>query len=404
LNALLAHPGTQHSFRLARELDRQGCLGWFYTGTAVRLTKRETAISHLLPAQVRKWRTTRGLPADFSAALERRPFRELSAWWKLRRGCEEQAVMQARNDAFQRSISDRALGAADVVVGIDTAGAILAQRCRSLGRPFVLDQSIGHPDAKQAMHDEMRRRFPDWNEGFEQRLPDVRAKEIQEQGDAIRIIAASSFSKATLVQHGVLEEKITVIPYGVDSDRFADTDRSSRDRPFRFAFVGLVTARKGVPLLIEAWKTLGREDAELWLIGPVSEAARRAIPSLPGLVVKGAVEQSEVANLLQQADVFVFPSFFEGFGLVILEAMACGLPVITTTTTAGPDILTEGENGWLTTPGQIDELIDRMRWCCDHKDELEKMGKRARAAAEKFTWETYGERWMKVLRKVTSNS
>jgi glycosyltransferase involved in cell wall biosynthesis len=357
-----------------------------------------------LPGRLLKWREARTLPVEFSATVEVRPMLELSAWWQLRCGRDEQKVMQQRNDAFQRSIPDAVLKAADAVIGFDTAGAILAEKCRVLGRPFVLDQSIGHPDAKQFMHDEMRLRFPDWNEGFEQRLPEVRAKEIQEQGDAIRIVAASSFSKETLVQRGVPAEKITVIPYGVDSDRFADTDRSSCDRPFRFAFVGLVTARKGVPLLIEAWKTLGRENAELWLIGPVSKSAQRAIPSLRGLVVKGAVGQDEIPGLLQQTDVFVFPSFFEGFGLVILEAMACGLPVITTTATAGPDLLTEGVNGWLTRPGEIDQLVDRLRWCCDHRDVVRNMRKAARATAEKFTWEAYGERWIEVLREVTSNS
>ena len=173
--------------------------------------------------------------------------------------------------------------------------------------------------------------------------------------------------------------------------------RPADGRPFRFAFVGLVTARKGIPLLIEAWKKLERAEAEIWLIGPVSEAARRAIPQLKGLVIKGPVGQEDVPGLLQQCDVFVFPSFFEGFGLVILEAMACGLPVITTTATAGPDILTEGENGWLTNPGAVDELVERLRWCCDHRDEVRQMGKKARATAEKFTWAAYGDRWVRIL-------
>ena len=397
---LLAHPGTQHSFRLARELDRRKCLDSFYTGLAIRLTNR---MRHLLPTPTRKWFAARTLPDNFSAGLRRKPLLELLALWQLRRGLDEQEVLQRRNDAFQNGISDDALKSADAIIGFDTASAILADRCRNLCRPFVLDQSIGHPDTKQAMHNKVRRLFPEWGEGFEQRRLDVREKEIREQSAATRIVAASSFTKETLVRNGVAEDKIEIIPYGVDP-RFAGVNRNPEGRPFRFAFVGFVTARKGIPVLVEAWKKLGNVDAEMWLIGPVSAAAKRAIPALKGLIVKGPVTPDDVSNLLQQCDAFAFPSFFEGFGLVILEAMASGMPVITTTATAGPDLISEGEDGWILRPGDVDSLTGRMRWCCNHRDDVRRMGQKARAKAEKFSWDNYGERWVEILRKVTSRS
>ncbi len=399
MKVLLAHPGTQHSFHLARELDRQGSLAAFYTGIAFRPDGVIARLGRALSTPHRKGIGNRILPDGFSAAIQRRPIGELRALWQLRRGMDEQTVLHRRNESFQRSISDEAIAETNAVIGVDTAGWILADRCRNLGRPFLLDQSIGHPDAKQAMHNEMRSAFPEWTEDSEQRRLEVRDAEIKEQTDATAIVTASSFAKQTLVENGVPAEKIHVIPYGVDTARFS-LNRSTVPRPFRFVFVGLLTARKGIPLLLQTWSRLAASGAELWLIGPASDTARTLIPRLNGLRQFGSVSQPEVSRLLSECDIFVFPSFFEGFGLVLLEAMACGLPVITTTATAGPDIVKEGEDGWVIHPGDLDGLVNAMQRCLDHRDRVSKMGLSARKTAERFTWGAYGDRWVETLRNV----
>jgi starch synthase len=325
---------------------------------------------------------------------------ELLAQWRLRRGVDEQEVMHCRNEDFQRSIPDSAFQKPDVVIGVDTASWILAERCREIGQSFVLDQSTVHPDAKQAMHHTVRTRFPEWSStGFEMRLPMVRQAEIREQHNATLIVCGSSFSKQTLIDHAVPAEKIRIIPYGVDSERFKRSVHQP-PRPFRFVFVGIVTARKGVPILIEAWKQLSPKNAELWFVGATSSDARRLIPELAGLRLLGPVPQMDVPTFLQQCDVFVFPSFFEGFGLVILEAMACGLPVITTTATAGPDIISHDQDGWIIEPGDLDGLVRTMRSCLENRNRVAEMGRKARATAEKFSWDTYGDRWVTILQDV----
>jgi len=249
----------------------------------------------------------------------------------------------------------------------------------------------------------MRQRFPDWKEGFETRLPYVRDAELQEQALATRIVTACSFTRATLMESGVARENIAVIPYGVDTTRFQARDESNRGT-FRFVFAGLITARKGVPLLIEAWKRLSAMGAELWLIGPASPVARRLIPSLPGLRYLGAVPQADMPRLLNQCDAFVFPSFFEGFGLVLLEAMACGLPVISTNSTAAPDIVTENSDGWIIEPGNLDALISRMTWCLENPHEARAMRSSARQTAQGFSWSRYGESWAQAVEQLCKAS
>ena len=399
VRALLAHPGTQHAFHLARELDRRNFLSFFFTSISFRSGGLIEKISVYASDSIRKRVVARALPGTFSAQLKTRPRLEAAAQWRLFRGSNEQEVLQRRNDAFQRSIPDRALQKANIVIGVDTASAILAERCKSLDRPFVLDQSIGHPDAKQAMHDRMQGLFPQWTEGFEKRRPEVRAAEIKEQTLATAIVTATSFAKRTMVENGVAADKIQVIPYGVDAQRFS-VRKSDENQPFRFAFAGLLTARKGIPILLEAWEQFASSGAELWLIGPASQSALTLLPQLRGIRRVGAVSQEEMVRLLNQCDVFVFPSFFEGFGLVILEAMACGLPVITTTATAGPDVITQGEDGWILEPGDRDGLLRAMEFCLENRKSVSDMGAKARETAERFSWKVYGDRWAELLEQV----
>jgi glycosyltransferase involved in cell wall biosynthesis len=307
--------------------------------------------------------------------------------------------MHQRNASFQVSIPDSKIRSASAVIGFDTAAWLLVERCSKRGVPLVLDQSIAHPDASIATYEAIGARFPEWSESVAPRDPAVRAAEQKEHNGATVIVAASSFSRRTLVEHGVCPEKIRINPYGVDCSRFLCRQRNG-SKPMRFVFVGAIGARKGVPLLVEAWKQLSGRGAELWLVGPATPATFSLMPELPGLTYKGAMPHDEVPGILQQCDVLVFPSYFEGFGLVLLEAMACGLPVITTTATAGPDIITPGENGWVIEPGNLMELTKVMTFCLENPTLVREMGAEARRTAERFTWTAYGDRWMQILTDV----
>jgi glycosyltransferase involved in cell wall biosynthesis len=77
--------------------------------------------------------------------------------------------------------------------------------------------------------------------------------------------------------------------------------------------------------------------------------------------------------------------------------MASGLPVITTTATAGPDIITQNKDGWIMGAGDLDALVETMRFCLENRDEARGVGITARATAERFSWEAYGDRWAEIL-------
>ena len=131
-------------------------------------------------------------------------------------------------------------------------------------------------------------------------------------------------------------------PYGVDLE-FWKAGLDCRGRgPLRFIYAGQMSLRKGIPLLLEAWEKADMRDAELELVG-LWQLAETRLKSLPrGVTHWGPCSPEALRARFCAADVFVFPSFFEGFGLVLLEAMACGLPAIASEATAGPDIYDGG--------------------------------------------------------------
>jgi glycosyltransferase involved in cell wall biosynthesis len=337
------------------------------------------------------------VPADKIRTI---PRLELLALLRQKFGTEAQIALHERNDNFQRAIPDDEIAQSDVVVGFDTSSSILADRALNAGLALILDQTIAHPRSKNRVYESIKKQFPDWADDLEVRAATVSAAEDAEHRKANRIVVASSFTKSTLVENGVPAEKILLNPYGVDLQRFSFSERPRSGRPFRFLFAGLVCARKGIPLLLQAWEALGRKDVELWIVGPVS-------PTAPGNWLDGAcagffgkLSNAELAGVMAESDVFVFPSYFEGFALVLLEAMASGLPVITTTATAGPDIISPERDGWIIEPGDVNSLIRIMQLCLENRDHVAIMQAKARATAERFSWDAYGDRWVEILKAV----
>ncbi len=396
--ALLAHPGTQHAPRLARELHARGLLHSFWTGLAFaegsatdRVARGLARLPHLGGLSSRQ---IRGVPP---ALLHLQPLSELRALARLSRGAASEPVIHARNERFQHGIPDSALVGADAIIGFDTSSWLLAARARRLGRPFLLDRTAAHPDAiGRIMHD-VRARYPEWPTRETTRHPALRAAEAAEHALADRIVVAGGFARASLLEAGIAPERIAVIPYGVDWARFAPPSSAGPARPFRFLYVGTISARKGVPVLLEAWNRLRPREAELWIAGHAGPAERALIPDLPGLKRLGHIPQGQLPAIYAECDVFVLPSFSEGFGLVLLEALAAGLPLISTPQTAAIDLVDSSALGRVVAPGSVDELHAALAQALAQPPDRHATLAAAAALRTRFSWETYGHRWAELL-------
>jgi starch synthase len=114
--------------------------------------------------------------------------------------------------------------------------------------------------------------------------------------------------------------------------------------------------------------------------------------------VLGKCPFEDLPELLRKCDVLVFPSYCEGFALVLLEALASGMPIITTDATAGPDLIDQGSEGFLIPSGNLEALRESMKYFVDHPEKLHEMSIAARRRAEDFSWDSYGDRWQQILK------
>lgn len=205
-------------------------------------------------------------------------------------------------------------------------------------------------------------------------------------------IANSQFTRKSLIENGVAPNKITVVPYGVDITVFKPSTRP-QDDIFRVLFVGSVVQRKGIKYLLQAWRELALPNSELIVAGRGFTDATLIAEYNGVFTHRPNLSQEELVQLYGRADIFCLPSIVEGFGLVIMEALACGTPVITTTNTAGPDILEEGKTGFILAPGDIKGLAEKIKWCYNERNgKLRKMRPDCRAVAEKYSWTDFRER------------
>jgi starch synthase len=256
------------------------------------------------------------------------------------------------------------------------------------GKACIYDMPIGYYPAWEQTQRELAKRFADWlpSSGLSSNQfvrPEQKRKEMEL---ADLVLVPSTFVRQTV--GSFLDKQIALAGYGVDAEFWSPGRPRRTNGPMRFIYAGQISIRKGIPVLFEAWRKAELRDSELDLVGSwlLAEEKRRSLPQ--GIHHIPPCSRTELRERYRGADLLVFPSFFEGFGLVILEAMACGLPVIATNATAGPDLLTN-ETGTVFEAGDMDALVHLLRWFSTNRDQLPAMKRAARAQAERCTWEHY---------------
>ena len=309
-----------------------------------------------------------------------------------RLGINNQTLTDWIYASVDRHVSECHLRGLDAVYAYEDGAATTFTAAKSQGILCLYDLPILFYQMSRQIQAEEAQLFPDLAPALQAaKEPEwkLRRKE-QEIELADRIFVASSITRQSLLNFGVNPEKITVIPYGAPLDYFYPQPK--KDTCFRALYVGRVEPRKGIHYLLPAWKALNLPNAELCLIG-INEFPSgwldqyqdvfRYIPPVP---------HYSLNQYYSSASVFVFPSLVDGFGLVLLEAMACGIPIITTSNTAGCDIITDGVEGFIVSIRDTEAIQEKLNWCYYHPLELSQMGKAARQKAEQLTWSQYRQR------------
>jgi glycosyltransferase involved in cell wall biosynthesis len=241
---------------------------------------------------------------------------------------------------------------------------------------------------------------------------------------ASAFVAISSAVEAELEGCGVDPATIRRIPNSVDAARFTPVDPPTKAVLRRdlgipagvpvVTFTGRLVAYKGLPLLLQVWREVRarRPDARLLLVGSGGLDLHNVEAELRAFVDRHRLHESvrfvgdveRVAPYLQASDAFVFPTEQEAFGISLIEAMACGLPVVSTTAGGLRDIVTDGRDGLLVEPGKAEQLFDRLVLLLDDRARGAALGAAARRTVERrFTEQAVVDSYAALVRHAAAS-
>jgi glycosyltransferase involved in cell wall biosynthesis len=389
--------GAREHYAVARALHRQGAL-------------------HLLITDV--WVRPNGVFAKFHSRLRGRFHIELSTanvyaphcsnilfelQAKLSRLRDWQLIV-ARNKWFQniavQRLSQMPFGSSPrTVVAYSYAALEILKFARSRGWRTILAQIDPGPQEDRVvakLYDE----DPLYAGQFTRPPQEYWSTWLEECAFADRIVVNSKWSQRALVQEGVAADKVKIVPLAYDSDR--DPGARPREypsvftsaRPLRVLFLGQINLRKGVGPLLNAIRLLQQEPIEFTFVGPIQIPIPVEFRNNLKVHWVGSVTREDTAKFYQDADLFVFPTVSDGFGLTQLEARAWRLPIIASRFCG--DVVEDGRNGLVlsdVTPGAIAAAIRR---CCAEPELLQSFSSRS-ILAKRFGLNYIGEQWLSVF-------
>jgi len=208
------------------------------------------------------------------------------------------------------------------------------------------------------------------------------------------IIVPSEFVRDGIVRLGGDPNRIAIVPYGISQQWLSYQNQPQKGR---ILFVGTVGLRKGNHYLAEATRCLQQRHIQfkMRVVGPYSpEILDR--PEFQGPTYIGQIPRSEVKQEFIQADFFVLPTLCEGMATVHLEALACGLPVITTPNCGS--VVRDGIDGFIVPIRDSQTLADRIEQLLTNRALRDRMSHNAKERAKQFTWQQYRENLLAAFR------
>ena len=257
---------------------------------------------------------------------------------------------------------------------------------RAMGIPSVLN--VIHPvSSDRIVADEYRKL------GYREPVPPTRERLWRELELADYCLTPSEMTTRSLLEAGVPAHRIKEIPLGVDMDRAALPSEHEPSSDVRFLFIGKLSVHKGVHVLRQAWSRMKHPGARLTIVGHPIRPFEAALvqewmsENDPRVQVVSQVGP-DIRVAYRKADVFVFPSLVEGFGMVTLEAMGSGLPVIVTE--GSKAVVRDGIDGFVLEPGNVDALAASMTRLAEDACLRAALGRNAQQQARLYTWDRFG--------------
>lgn len=392
--------GARMHYAVPRIFADRGQLAHFYTD--ITATKGWPGIvnvlpSKLLPSSVRRLAGRR--PKDVPLALTT-TFAGFGALSAVRRSRVEDVIDETSHavwagSRFSTLVARRGFHGAAGLYAFSGDALEQMQAAKQQGMWTVVEQMIAPRDVVEDLVDQEMRRFPDWV-GLPKLNPFAKSfadRERSEWSLADIILCPSEFVRRHVIACGGPAERCVLLPYGVDPKFPPETkDRSSG--PLRVLTVGQVGLRKGSPYVGTAAKMLGKA-ATFRMVGSLNLAAGPRQDLSKSVELKGVIPRAEMAQEFRWADVFLLPSVCEGSATVVYEALAAGLPVITTENTG--TVVRDGVEGFIVPVCDPEAIVSAIQRLIDDDGLRMAMSQRAVERASEFTVNEYGKRLVAAL-------
>jgi glycosyltransferase involved in cell wall biosynthesis len=411
VRVLIAHPCTQHSFRVAAAFKRAGMLYKYVTTVYDKrnsfwmlIVKKVINSNNLARANRRRSEVLddndiiqfcelQGLLTLAILRLDKKLL--FYHWWN------KKVYERFQKKLAQYIIQNR--GNIDIVISYDMSSDILFDILKRETPDILRIMDHAHP-SRYYLHDVYKNivsgnfkvSYEKEGGGF---LKDKKRAEIyrNEILKADYHIVASTFSKQAAIYSGVSQDKIAVCPYGVDKKDFHINNRKF-DGKLNVLFVGAVNQRKGIYQLLTVAKEINSPDVIFNIVGRGRDYCGYLYdPYDPYVNFHGHVSYEQLIKFYTTSHIFVFPTLGEGYGLVLLEALSAGLPLIVTPNCAGRDIVIDEFNGYVVDAGDIIGLKEKILWFKEHSSELQQMSVNAINSVKDMTWEKYEECLISII-------
>lgn len=411
---LLVHPGTQHSFRVATALKESGMLFKFVTTV---YNKDNSKLMKLLMLFLNRNNIERAKKRNCKS-LDDSDVVQYSEWMGLIslilvRIDKSQIIYNLwnkwTNDSFQRKTvkyikSNRSLIKA--VIGYDTASFILFDKLAKQ-MPEIIRITDNAHSSRYYLHDvynkidsgKFKKTYINEGGGFlkSQKIALYYKEELLKSQYHI---VASTFSRNAAIYTGISPEKIYTCPYGVDKKLSRPIDKDNKG-PLKVLFVGEVNQRKGIYQILLSAQEINREHIKFNIVGRGGNVCSHLYEEYKSYVkFWGHVSFDQLIELYSSNHIFVFPSLGEGYGLVILEALSAGLPVICSHNCVGSDVVNNFYNGFVIDAGDKDALTEKIIWFDKHRSEMSEMSKNAVSSVENISWDGYNKCLIEILKKI----
>lgn len=270
-------------------------------------------------------------------------------------------------------------------------------RARRRGIVTVSRHTTAHPEYQyQILKEEFARFAPDIP--YYRSLDSVR-RLSEELNSVDHVLIPSNYVRETFEAVGASTDGLLLLHQGVDTNRFAPAPHPPEH--FHVLFVGALSFQKGTHYLLQAWQRARLPDAKLTLVGsPRPEMISWLEQDIKNCIHRGAVPHTEIGAIYQTGSVLVLASLNDGFPNAVLEAMACGLPVIISENVGAKDVVTDGKEGFVVPIRDPGAIADRLTLLYENEDLRRQMGRRARKQAESLSQYQFGTHLVTSYRQI----